>query len=103
MVQVNPLLQKKHRSKQNFIPLHLQRTHFVNSYGNDQDIQVHSKHTQEEEETPKEKTVLELADVLNQHLTENLFLFNKVRETSLNFYWVFTTCSLLAPSFEESE
>lgn len=34
---------------------------------------------------------------------ENTSLFNKCRELSLHFYWVFTTCSLFAPPFEEGE
>lgn len=45
----------------------------------------------------------ESADILSQKLMENTHLFNKCRELSLHFYWVFTTCSLFAPSFEEGE
>lgn len=61
----------------------------------------HRRSEQNDEQRPR--TVKDLADILSQKLTDNHYLFNKCRELSLHFYWVFTTCSLLAPPFEDGE
>jgi hypothetical protein len=57
----------------------------------------------EEDEVPREKSPRELVDALSRYLLDNPLLSTRIRELSLNFYWIFTTSSLLAPPFEDGE